>query len=617
MPGTNGDALRSLSSMPGVARPRGLQGMLLIRGSGPRDTQSFIDGVNVPLIYHFNGVTSVIPSEMLERIDFYPGNFGPEFGRAMGGIVDVGLRSPRSDRIGGLLQVDMFDARALVEGPLGSSTRFILGARRSWVDAWLGSVMSSAGLDVVAAPVYYDYQAMVEHDLSRDNQLRVSVYGSDDRMALTMDTPASRDPLRGGDLSVRQRFIRGQASLDTRMGDRARWKNTVSVGADEEYFTMGNVMVDVDSRTVQARSDFRVTICPAITAVTGVDVRVRDYDVVLNMPALDIETSERSAEPLFGRPYTRQEGGGTLVAPAAYALLELTPLAGLKLMPGIRADYAEVTDRLTADPRLGVRYDVHSEFPRTTLKGGIGRYRQPPEPYEAVEPFGTPGILSSKALHTSLGFEQELSRPLELSVEGFYKDLDDLVVAVPDTEGSPSGLRKENIGSGYTYGSEFLLRYKPEGAFFGWVAYTLSRSVRRDGPDLPEYLFDYDQTHILTALGSLKLGRGWQLGARFRYVTGSPYTPYIGGTTDYDAGTYSPVLSSDRNSSRLPDFHQLDVRADKTWDFDAWKLTAYLDVQNVYSRQNVEAVSYNYNFSETSTIAGLPILPILGVRGEL
>ena len=86
---------------------------------------------------------------------------------------------------------------------------------------------------------------------------------------------------------------------------------------------------------------------------------------------------------------------------------------------------------------------------------------------------------------------------------------------------------------------------------------------------------------------------------------------------DYDAGTYSPVQSSDRNSGRLPDFHQLDVRADKTWDFDAWTLTAYLDVQNVYSRQNVEAVSYNYNFSETSTIAGLPILPILGVRGEL
>jgi hypothetical protein len=274
----------------------------------------------------------------------------------------------------------MFDARALVEGPIGSSTRFVLGARRSWVDAWIGRVMSSAGLDVVAAPVYYDYQAMVEHDLNRDNQLRVSVYGSDDRMALTMDTPASEDPLMGGDLSVRQRFIRGQASLDTRIGDRARWKNTVSVGADEEYFTMGNIMVDVDSRTVQGRSDFRVTLCPAITAVTGLDVRVREYDVVLNMPALDIETTERRSEPLFGRPYTRQEGGGTLVAPAAYALLEVTPLAGLKLMPGIRADYAEATDRLTADPRLGVRYDVHSGFPRTTLKGGIGRYRQPPEP---------------------------------------------------------------------------------------------------------------------------------------------------------------------------------------------------------------------------------------------
>jgi hypothetical protein len=173
------------------------------------------------------------------------------------------------------------------------------------------------------------------------------------------------------------------------------------------------------------------------------------------------------------------------------------------------------------------------------------------------------------------------------------------------------------VGSGKVYGTELLLRYKAGGRFFGWLAYTLSRSERRDSDRDPYYRYDFDQTHILTALGSYKLGRGWQVGARFRYVTGDPYTPNLGGTVDYDAGTYAPVTSTDRNGKRLPAFHQLDLRVDKTWQFRSWALSAYLDVQNVYNRQNTEAIGYNYDYSQTQATHGLPILPIIGIRGEL
>ena len=94
IPGTSGDALRSIQNLPGVARPPGLAGLLIVRGSAPQDTAIFVDGTEVPLIYHFGGLSSVIPTELLDRIDFYPGNFSARYGRVMGGIVDVGLRSP-------------------------------------------------------------------------------------------------------------------------------------------------------------------------------------------------------------------------------------------------------------------------------------------------------------------------------------------------------------------------------------------------------------------------------------------------------------------------------------------------------------------------------------------
>jgi TonB family protein len=103
IPGTNGDLLRSVENLPGVGRPAALNGQLLVRGSGPDDTGAFLDGTWLTNAYHFGGITSVVPSELIERLDFHPGNFSPEYGRLMGGVVELELRSPRKDRLGGLL----------------------------------------------------------------------------------------------------------------------------------------------------------------------------------------------------------------------------------------------------------------------------------------------------------------------------------------------------------------------------------------------------------------------------------------------------------------------------------------------------------------------------------
>src|SRR5690606_27695582 len=158
IPGSSGDALRSIQSLPGVARPPGLAGLLIVRGSAPQDTNYFIDGALVPLVYHFGGLSSVIPTELLDKIDFYPGNFSAKYGRVTGGIVDVAMRSPDTecrDRLGaptgekdcfhGLAQVDLIDGRMLLQGPLGDDWSFAVAGRRSWVDAWLKPVLEEAG----------------------------------------------------------------------------------------------------------------------------------------------------------------------------------------------------------------------------------------------------------------------------------------------------------------------------------------------------------------------------------------------------------------------------------------------------------------------------------------
>ncbi len=116
-------------------------------------------------------------------------------------------------------------------------------------------------------------------------------------------------------------------------------------------------------------------------------------------------------------------------------------------------------------------------------------------------------------------------------------------------------------------------------------------------------------------MGSYELGSGWTLGARFRLVSGNPDTPVNGALYDSGSGVYLPRYGA-QNSDRLPTFHQLDVRLDKAWVKETWELSAYLDVQNVYNQGNPEGWRYNYDFTERSAVTGLPVLPILGVKGK-
>jgi hypothetical protein len=99
-------------------------------------------------------------------------------------------------------------------------------------------------------------------------------------------------------------------------------------------------------------------------------------------------------------------------------------------------------------------------------------------------------------------------------------------------------------------------------------------------------------------------------------VSGNLYTPSAEGALDATTGANQAAALYPPYGARLPAFHQLDVRVDKTWTYPRWKLTFYADVQNVYISKNPEGVTYNYNFTQSGYVNGLPILPSLGLRGE-
>jgi hypothetical protein len=611
--GTRGDALRAIELMPGVARPPGGMGLVIIRGSAPTDSEVYLEGTAVPRLYHFGGLTSFVQGRLLDRIDMYPGNFSARFGRKLGGVVDVAVRDPKSDGLHAMLDINVIDASALVEGPVSEHVSVAAAFRRSYIDAWFGPLANSADLAVSAAPVYYDYQAMVEHDVSKNTTARLAFFGSDDRMRFVLNAPDPKDPQFGGDFGEALSMQRLQLRTDTRFGGGGRWRNTVAVGRDHHDFQIGTAHLDLTYEPVSVRSDVRVPLARGIKLVGGIDMLWMGVNADYAGPA--INDYGESQGPFFAQPTNSLAVTGSRFLPAAYTMLELSPVPSLRIMPGLRADYTSEIDQTRVSPRLSARWDVAPGFPRTTVKGGIGLFYQPPEPYESVEPFGNPSLSHERAVHYGLGVEQEITRNVEVSLDGFYRHLDDIVIQRPDSR-LPSGSAYSNSGTGRAYGGELLLRYKSDGRFFGWLSYTLSRSELRDADGERTHLSQWDQTHILTAVGSYQLGRGWTLGARWRFVSGNPYTPPAAAVYDADAGAYQPSYG-EKYSARMPAFHQLDVRVDKTWTFTHWKLSAYLDVQNAYNRKNPEGRAYNFNYSRSDAIAGLPVLPIVGLRGEL
>lgn len=627
IPGTNGDALKSLQNLPGVARPPAIAGLLIVRGSAPQDTHYYIDGIEVPIIYHFGGLSSVVPTEMLQKIDFYPGNFSTQYGRGMGGIVEVGLRSPKDDgKYHGVVQLDLIDGRAIVEGPIPllKDWNFIAAGRRSWFDAWLGPILSSASGAPTQAPVYYDYQFLAEHDTST-SRLRVGFIGSDDGLKLLVKDPSPGEPAISGDLTFHTAFQRLSLRYDSELSSKDRVAGTVALGRDSVDFGIGPIFFTLATNSIFGRAEYSHRYLKGVTINTGLDIQATQYSVNARLPTPP-RPGEPPNQPFSTRPPIETSTSGATVSPAAYAELELTPDERSRIVPGIRADYDNLTKRGAVSPRFNARYDLVHEYPRTTLKTGIGVFHQPPAPQQAIAPLGTPGLLPNRAIHYAVGVEQELTRQLEISVEGFYKQMDELVIARASPSGA--GLTYDNAGTGKVLGGEVLLKYKPDARFFGWLSYTLSRATRIDGPGQDQHLFPFDQTHILTVLGSYRLGHGWEFGMRFRLISGSLTTPNVcdPAQTTCDpyrtnalwnsAGVYTAIPFSGSYSERLPMFHQLDIRVDKRWKFKTWQLSGYLDVQNVYNQANAEGIDYNFNYTARRYVTGLPLIPNLGLRAD-
>ncbi len=330
IPGTQGDVLKVLQDFPGVARaPFGL-GLLIVRGSAPQDTKVYLDGVEIPLIFHFGALTAVVNTDVISGLDFYPGNFAANYGNAMGGTIDVRTRDPKHEWHGAG-HVDLYDGAAMVEGPVGSGS-FFVSVRRSWVDQVLKLALPS-GLTV--APVFWDYQAKYVHSLW-GGQGQIFWYGSSDALDI-LDENTARKISFDSEIQFHRLAARWQR------GFASTWRNDaiLSLGYNETANQVVNaIKLDGTLWTASLRDTLYWHHSDRLSAEMGVDSSLRYLTYDLSLPRLSAAQANSSfgTGGLAGNPSQNTSATTKWAQPGLFATLTWVPTPRLRLQPGLRFD---------------------------------------------------------------------------------------------------------------------------------------------------------------------------------------------------------------------------------------------------------------------------------------
>jgi TonB family protein len=624
IPGTLGDPFRVVMLLPGVGSVVSGLAYPVVRGAEPAATGYYLDTIEVPILFHLLLGPAVVYPDFIDRIDFYPGAPPPEYGRNIGGVVEGTVARTRDDRVHASAYVDFINTGAFVEIPIRSTGTDITGAGRFSYTPLLISLVGNINAQASSLVLnFYDYQLRVEQKLAA-GVLRLLLFGSSDEAGTRGSGPpgfAQQDQIQTVsflrlDLRYRHPIWDGEGEVGVTYG-------TQQIGQQntQRTFALGETAIG-------ARGRFRKDLSPRWLLRTGVDADYRFSQTITQGIMLDGSPLQVVA------PQAQGSFSG------AWAELGYRPAPGWLISPGLRLDnYWLFPDvhAVAVEPRLSARKEL---TPTLALKGGVGLYHQP-----ATALITLPAIELSQlghglqeAIQIDVGAEWTFWRDFELQVD-LYLNLLTRTVDFDYSALAPNGSPTTSPGAvvvshGYAFGADFLLRRRLGGNWFGWIAYSLSRSVRSTvfprydanghvigtgSADLPT---PFDQTQILNLVVSYQLPAHWTVGAVAHFNSGRPEiglpftsSPQRPGVDEFGMPRWVPV-SLDQ-AGRLPDFFRIDLRVSKLWILDVYTLELYLDFLN--ASISTEVLSYDYYIRSNGQLVrsglGVPVLlPFLGLK---
>ena len=615
-PGGNRDISRVIQSLPGVASSPSFRNDIIIRGGGPNENRFYLDGVEVPNINHFatqgasGGPVGLINVNFIKEVEFYSAAFPSNRGNALSSVFDFTQKDGNPDGINANVTVGSSDYGLTLDGPIGKNTSYIFSVRRSYLQFLF------TALKLPFLPIYNDSQFKVKTKLNAKNEITLIGLGALDQFELN---EAANDGVTDEETLERNRYILGNIASND------QWNYTV--GASYKHFADKSFQ-----RVVVSRNH-----------LNNKAVKYQDNDdsneanKILDYVSQEIENKLRLEHTWRENGWKWNVGVGyenalytnstfnRIVTTSGQELLidfdsELflnkysvfSQLSKsfvkdrLKLSAGIRTDFSDYNSEMSNPlDQLSPRFAASFVFaPKWSVNASIGRFYQlPPYTVLGYRDAGNnlvnkqTGVSYISADHAVLGVEFLPASNTKITVEGFYKRYLNYPFLLRDSVslanlGSDFGvIGNEPVTSsseGRSYGVEFLAQQKLFKGFYGIVAYTwvVSEFEDKNGDFKPSA---WDNGNIITLTGGKKFKGNWELGVRFRYLGGAPYTPFdqdlSSVRTNWDLRGVG-ILDYDRlNTERNGAVHQLDLRIDKRFFFNKWSLNVYFDIQNAYNYQ--------------------------------
>ncbi len=649
------DVLKAIQLLPGVQNGSEGSAGMYVRGGGPDENLLLLDGVPVYNVNHALGFFSVFNPDALKNVTLYKGSFPAHFGGRLSSVVDIRMKEGDMQKYHGNFSIGLISSKFNFEGPIvKDKLSFNLSFRRTYGDLlikpalWIASAVNPEMSKLRAGYNFYDFNGKLNWKISDKDRLYLSFYTGDDNIYFGVRyKDYSTDDIQFNDnMGIGWRWGNKVASL--------RWNHVMSqrlfMDASVNYTQYRHrLSMDMSEETVYqqynqtVKDEFDMAYKSGINDLTA---KV-DFDYT-PLPNHEIRFGGNYTYHMF-RPevqsYKMTESNQTAIdttmsasnvyahETALYAEDNMTFGDIFRVNAGLHYStftvegktYQSVQPRLSASVMLASNLSLKAGYAYMTQYVHLLSNSSLSLPTDLWVPV-TKNIVPMNAHQWSLGAFYELPRLFDISVEGYYKTMDNLLEYKDGASffgSSDTWENKVSMGRGWAYGVELLVQ-RSFGKTTGWVGYTWAHSNRqfdREGMTINNgnvFPAKYDRRHDLSITVQHKFSDRFDLSGTWVFSSGNCGTL---GTQIYDGlpnenGFLTQINALERNNFRMPSYHRLDLGVNfhkqKKHGIRTWNISVY----NVYNRNNPWVVYTDYKWDEATqtekkTLMQASIFPII------
>ncbi|MCS5647531.1 MAG: TonB-dependent receptor [Candidatus Marinimicrobia bacterium] len=544
------DLFRTIQALPGVLMTSEYSTGLVIRGGNTDQNLIMLDGITVYNPSHLGGVFSNFIVDGVKEAELIKGAYNAEYGGRLSAVLNVISREGNKNEFRGKANLSLLSAQTTLEGPFYKGA-WVLSGRRTYFDLVLPKVLPNIA-DNIPPYYFYDIQSHIFSDISAKDRISLSYYSGIDN--IIFDTFGLDGRWGNNTVSAHYRRVFNERLVGNFLIANSQFFTRFGLGGS------GGLVSDngIDDRTLSG--DFSWFKSSESTFKFGIQQKMLGFEYInkfQDSTQFKIKTSP--------------------VELASYVKMKYDHNNLFIIEPGVRINYYNVyPDSLYPDLRLGLKYLLTDD---RYINFSVGNYHQFISTFQ--DDFN-PTILDSwiaadesvapgKSVQVVLGYEEYIRNIYKIQVEGYYKDLKNLLTYEEKRSTTDAEISDESLAEivtpadGYAYGFE-LFGQKMTGKLSGWLAYTfsVSRKIMNSiyAKSEQEYYTNWDRTHAFSALGNYQFNKKWEMNWRLALQSGQAFTPILGYYVQKFPESPEEVfrtIPGTRNSSRYEPYSRLDV----------------------------------------------------------